>query len=67
MSDRDSQKVELCLSQEMLLEIDLLVAECHESDIDRSEVIEGILTWSTQSDFHKSRYILNEIKQQNDT
>lgn len=67
MSDRDSQKVELCLSQEMLLEIDLLVAECHESDIDRSEVIEGILTWSVQSDFHKSRYILNEIKQQNDT
>jgi hypothetical protein len=47
MTERNnSKKLEICLSQEALLEIDLLVAEYNEPDINRSEVIEAILTWS---------------------
>jgi hypothetical protein len=60
----NTEKVEICLTRETLLEIDLLIAECHESDIDRSEVIETFLSYCMQSDFYQNEYVSDKIKQQ---
>jgi hypothetical protein len=68
MTERNnSKKLEICLSQEALLEIDLLIAEYNEPDINRSEVIEAILTWSMQSNLCHSEHIFDEIRRQKDT